>query len=127
MKRILYIAMLITATFSSQGISLFKHFCEGKIVSLALYEEQSHSCCDDHKGLCDRCEDQKTVWSLDDFNIESTYLNFKAAELDINQTNAFNLNPTGAFVLLEYVFEISRAPLVWSGRHRSILHQSFLL
>tara|TARA_R110000868_G_scaffold97027_3_gene266968 strand:+ start:2205 stop:2564 length:360 start_codon:yes stop_codon:yes gene_type:complete len=119
--------MMTTVILSSQGISLFKHFCEGELTSFEIYEKHNDPCCGDQHNPCDECEDEEAVWSLDDFNHSKVSISFLSQLFDtkIERDRVISTHPTLApkNTLNAYFND----PISWSGRQRSILYQSFLL
>tara|TARA_R110000868_G_scaffold45178_1_gene150129 strand:- start:3570 stop:3971 length:402 start_codon:yes stop_codon:yes gene_type:complete len=127
MKRILYISIMTTMIFSSLEISFYKHFCEGEITSFELYERENKSCCCEHNDPCDKCEDEKSIWSLDDFNLSKITTSFllPLSESTAEPVAFISIFPT---VTLDYtLYTHFNDHLGWSGKQRSILYQSFLL
>ena len=67
MKRNLYIVLLIAMLLPGKGMAVFQHFCGGELIRFELFLKHHEPCCDDHSNPCDGCEDQETIFSLDDF------------------------------------------------------------
>lgn len=126
MKRNLYIVLLIVMLLPGKGMAVFQHFCGGELISFELFLKHHEPCCDDHSNPCDGCEDQETIFSLDDFRTPHSDIPVIASSPAAMAQPSFHLPCTHFFESRNYTTP-KKAPPGWSGRYRSILFQSFLL
>lgn len=126
MKRNLYIALLIAMLLPGKGMAVFQHFCGAELISFELFSKHYEPCCDDHNDPCDSCEDQETILSLDDFRTPHSDIQVIAFSGMVLTEPSFYLPSVPFFEARNYT-NSKMAPPSWSGRYRSILHQSFLL
>lgn len=98
----------------------------GELISFELFLKHHEPCCDDHSNPCDGCEDQETIFSLDDFRTPHSDIPVIASSTAALAQPSFHLPSTQFFESRNYTTS-KKAPPGWSGRYRSILFQSFLL
>lgn len=126
MKRNLYIVLLIAMLLPGKGMAVFQHFCGGELIRFEIFLKHHEPCCDDHSNPCDGCEDQETIFSLDDFRTPHSDIPVIASSPAAMAQPSFHLPSTHFFESRIYTTP-KKAPPGWSGRYRSILFQSFLL
>lgn len=126
MKTILHIAVLIIVLLPTQGVVLFQHFCGGQLINFEFFEKQSHSCCNEQDEPCGSCEDQEVLWETDEYHSAKTSTPQPhlavVASLQLVEGYEFPQFAINLNIPTHYQY-----PPGWSGRHKSILHQSFLL
>ena len=126
MKKILHIAVLIIVLLPTQGVVLFQHFCGGQLVNFEFFEKQSHSCCHEQDEPCGSCEDEEALWETDEYHNPKipTHQPHPALVASLNLVEDYDFPQ---FEIKLNILTHYQYPPCWSGRHRFILHQSFLL
>ena len=91
-RKIIHIGLSITLLISTAGISISKHYCCDRLISVSLYSN-ADPCCDEQTG---RCDDETENYRLDD--------DFTAVEnLQIKQIEGYEI--LNLFVLFSFLLE----------------------
>jgi hypothetical protein len=126
LRFILHITILVSVLFPRE-VMLFQHFCGGKLIHSELFEKTVTSCCQFSDGECDRCADEEIILSIDEFQTPQTLTvtSFPSPVTIVEHNNTqqdFHFNR-----FEQTLFASTCEPPVSSGKHRSILFQTFLL
>lgn len=96
LKKAIHISVIVLLLFSTMGVTMYKHYCDGSLVSKSIGHEPKKCCGDDCKG----CHNEsKTFKITDNYEASNNSLTFKA---DVQKIfDDFSL----AFVLLHITFD----------------------
>jgi hypothetical protein len=96
LKKVIHIGVIVLLLFSTMGVTMYKHYCKGSLISKSIGHEPKNCCGDDCKG----CHNEsKTFKITDNFEASNNSLTFKANVQKI--FDDFSL----AFVLLHITFD----------------------
>lgn len=126
LRFILHITALTSVLFPFREMTVYQHFCHDKLISTELFERTTDACCEMSEETCDGCENEEITLSIDDF--QSVQAPGIAPSSSLVTIIAHNTQLDTNDIQSDRLFQSStNDPLVRSGKHRSILLQTFLL
>jgi hypothetical protein len=126
LRFILHTIALTTLLVPIRELTVFQHFCHDKLIRSELFEKNTHQCCETTEESCDGCKNEEVTLAIDDFQSASTPTIVSATNLVLLVIHNTQLSIIEE--LRDHVLQPSiNDPPVRSGKHRSILLQTFLL
>ncbi len=127
LRFILHITALTTVLFPFREMTVYQHFCHEKLISSELFEKSTDTCCEVSEESCDGCENEEITLSIDDF--QSVHAPNIVSSSSLVTIIAHNTQLDTNDIQCEGLFQSSAndPPVIRSGKHRSILLQTFLL
>lgn len=126
LRFILHITALTSVLFPFREMTLYQHFCHDKLITSELFERTTDSCCETTEETCDGCKNEEITLSIDDFqSVQAPTIVSSTSLVTVLSYNA-QLDICGIHNDRSLQPSINDPP-VRSGKHRSILLQTFLL
>lgn len=125
-KFILHITALTSMLIPFRELTIFQHFCHDKLIRSELFEKNTYDCCETSEESCDSCRNDEVTLSIDDFLSVSapTILSSTSLVSIITHNTQLDISNIHSDPLLQPSIN---DPPARSGKHRSILLQTFLL
>ncbi len=126
LRFILHITALTTLLIPIRELTVFQHFCHDKLIRTELFEKNTDDCCETSEESCDGCKNEEVTLSIDDFQSVSTPTILSSTSLVSIITHNTQLDISN--IQSDRFLQPSiNDPPARSGKHRSILLQTFLL
>lgn len=126
LRFILHITALTTLLIPIRELTIFQHFCHDKLIRSELFEKNTNDCCETSEESCDGCKNEEVTLSIDDFQSVTTPTVLSSTGLVTIITHNTRLG-TCDIRSDRFLQPSINDPPVRSGKHRSILLQTFLL
>ena len=126
LRFILHITALTTLLIPIRELTVFQHFCHDKLIRTELFEKNTDDCCETSEETCDGCKNEEITLSIDDFQSVQAPTIVSSTSLVTVISHNPQLDICGIHNDRSLQPSINDPP-VRSGKHRSILLQTFLL
>lgn len=126
LRFVLHITVLTSMFFPIREMTVYQHFCHDKLIRTELFEKNTNDCCKTDEEACDGCKNEEVILSIDEFQSVAAPTIASSTSLVSVITHNTQLN-FGGIHEDRFLQPSTNDPPVRSGKHRSILLQTFLL